>query len=398
MAAEATATAIEAEVEAARRAREDAAASLRSAESQARAAATWEQYRSAAGRYNTQIRALVEEMSTVLVVGDRNPRDALEEEDRVAVQALDASTTAATEAQVRGATASSALEILAGHEDRCPTCLRPFGEGEHAIAMAAHDQEQTDYGADIGARQREAALARERVSQIAQFSRALSEIQPPSQPDEPDPGPPEEGLLDSARVLATETSERLGAVSNRLDIARESLSSLRQAVADQEALVTAEREDIVLAITQKALSDSATRYMSDRVEPLTAEISQRWKLVFGEEGLRLNTDGALSLSHGEVDLALQEFSGGERATALLVTRLLLAASATRVSTMWFDEPLEHLDPRRRAAVAQTIVRAAQLGAVDQIIVTTYEDGIARRLAATAPDHVQVTYARKGSSE
>ena len=66
--------------------------------------------------------------------------------------------------------------------------------------------------------------------------------------------------------------------------------------------------------------------------------------------------------------------------------------------MWFDEPLEHLDPRRRAAVAQTIVRAAQLGAVDQIIVTTYEEEIARRLATTAPDHVQVTYARKGSTD
>ena len=392
------ATTIEAEVVAARAARENASASLRSAESRARASAAWEQYRGAADEYNTQILALVDEMSSVLVVGDRNPRDALDEADRVAAQALAESSTAATEAQVRAATAASAAELLAANEDRCPTCLRPFSEGEHATAVAAQGHEQTDSGLEIETYQREAALARERVAQIAEFSRALSELRPPTQPDEQDPGPPEEGLLESARLLATEASERLGAVSNRLDIARESLSSLRQAVADQEALVTTEREDIVLAITQKALSDSATRYMSDRVEPLTAEISQRWKLVFGGEGLRLNTDGALSLSHGEVDLALQEFSGGERATALLVTRLLLAASATRVSTMWFDEPLEHLDPRRRAAVAQTIVRAAQLGAVDQIIVTTYEEEIARRLATTAPDHVQVTYARKGSTD
>ena len=84
---------------------------------------------------------------------------------------------------------------------------------------------------------------------------------------------------------------------------------------------------------------------------------------------------------------------GERSTALLVTRLLLAGSATRAPTVWFDEPLEHLDPRRRAATAQTIVRAAQAGAVGQLLVTTYEEGLARRLAATAPDTVELTYAR-----
>ena len=91
-----------------------------------------------------------------------------------------------------------------------------------------------------------------------------------------------------------------------------------------------------------------------------------------------------------------DLSGGERATALIVTRLLLANSLARASSVWFDEPLEHLDPRRRAAIAQTMVSAVQAGTVGQILVTTYEENLARRLAAAAPDTVALTYATTDS--
>lgn len=70
--------------------------------------------------------------------------------------------------------------------------------------------------------------------------------------------------------------------------------------------------------------------------------------------------------------------------------MLLAGSAARMSSIWFDEPLEHLDPRRRAAVARTLVQAARVGTVDQILITTYEETLARRLAASDPDLVALT--------
>src|SRR5271156_4332871 len=66
------------------------------------------------------------------------------------------------------------------------------------------------------------------------------------------------------------------------------------------------------------------------------------------DGLHLRPDGQLQVGHAEIDLELPNLSGGELATALLVTRLVLAASATRASCLWLDEPLEHLDPVRRA--------------------------------------------------
>jgi len=76
----------------------------------------------------------------------------------------------------------------------------------------------------------------------------------------------------------------------------------------------------------------------------------------------------------------------------LITRLLLAAGTTKIPTGWFDEPLEHLDPRRRAAVARTLVRASQTKTVRQVIITTYEERIARQLAAADPENVRVVSA------
>jgi hypothetical protein len=149
----------------------------------------------------------------------------------------------------------------------------------------------------------------------------------------------------------------------------------------------------VAEVTQKTLNAVADRYLTERIEPLAHEVSRRWKLVFGSDGLQFGFDGQLRLHNGDIDLALGDLSGGERATALMVTRLLLVGTVARASTIWFDEPLEHLDPRRRAAVARTLLLAAQAGAVGQILVTTYEEGIARRLAAMAPETVDLTYAR-----
>lgn len=385
---------IETDIDEARTARAQAAETLQFVEARAAAAAAWGRYRGEASDYQSRLRDLVAEMSSALAVSDDEPAAVLAGAERDATNALNASVQAITEARLRAAGSASAVELLSEDTGRCPTCLRPLTASERSAALEAHGHEQASSHDEVEARERETAVARERLEAIARFRQALSALRVPTEPHEPDPGPQDEAAVATARQQLAETSERLGALNGRLETAQQELASLRRAAADQVALVAVEKEDVVLSIAQKALTTVATRYMTDRVEPLTHEVATRWKLVFGAEGLHLDADGVLTLAHGDVDLALQEFSGGERSTALLVTRLLLAASATRVSTMWFDEPLEHLDPRRRAAVAQTIVRAAQLGAVGQVVVTTYEEEIARRLEGTAPEDVQLTYARK----
>jgi DNA repair exonuclease SbcCD ATPase subunit len=384
---------LKADLEAAAVERQAAADATTELEAAAAAAASWERYREDAQTYSDRIRTLVAEMADVLDVGDKDSRTAIEVGEREAAAALEGSITAKTAAEVRAAAAASAADLLAAPAGRCPTCLRPLSEHERIVALASHGETTGDARTEIKRRDRETTQARERLAAISQLSRALNELRAPIEPDQPDPGRQAKAALDDARKRASDLAERHGALTAQLQAAQRQLAELRRAAEDQSALAAAAREDLFLEVTYKILNAVADRYLSERIEPLAYDIGCRWKLLFGNEGLRFGADGQLSFAHGGIDLALADLSGGERSTALLVTRLLLAGSATRASMVWFDEPLEHLDPRRRAAVAQTIVRAAQAGAVGQLLVTTYEEGLARRLAATAPDIVELIYAR-----
>lgn len=384
---------LEAAAQAAVDERRAAAEAVGDLEAAATLAANWERYRQDARVYSDRIRSLVVEMANVLDVGDQDPHTAVAAGEREAAAALDGSVAAKTAAEVRAAAAASAADLLAAATDHCPTCLRPLTNDEREVALASHGHTGGDARGEIERHEQETVQARRRLSTISQFGRALNELRAPVEPERDDPGPDAATALADARQRESDLAERHGAIIAQLEATRRTLADLRRAAADQSALVAAAREDLIAEVTEKTLNSVADRYLAERIEPLAHEIGRRWKLVFGSEGLRFGSDGRLSFNHGDVALALADLSGGERATALLVTRLLLAGSVARAPSIWFDEPLEHLDPRRRAAVARTIVLAAQAGAVGQILVTTYEEGLARRLAATAPDTVELTYAR-----
>lgn len=383
---------LEAELEATSAQRQRLAEEIAALEPAARLATRWDQYRTEAAAFNEKATALAEQMAEAIEVGERDLLTAIDENQREVAAALADTTEATTVAEVRVAQSATAGQLLAGASGQCPTCLRPLSDHERDAALAAHGQVGESTDTDIQRHREEARRLRARLTAISRFTAALSKLRPPVEPGEPDPGPAATAALADARGRGVELAEKHGAITAQLRSARQRLTDLDTAVADQAALVAASREDLVLEVTQNSMTALADRYLTQRINPLATEISHRWKLLFGSEGLRFGAHGQLTFSEGGVDLLLEDLSGAERATAVLVTRLLLAASATRASTIWFDEPLEHLDPARRAAVAQTLVRAAQAGAIDQILVTTYEEGLARRLQATAPDTVALTYA------
>jgi ABC-type lipoprotein export system ATPase subunit len=53
-----------------------------------------------------------------------------------------------------------------------------------------------------------------------------------------------------------------------------------------------------------------------------------------------------------------------------------------VRILWLDEPLEHLDPRNRR-IASLLVKASEESQTRQIVATTYEEAVARRLDEAA---------------
>jgi DNA repair exonuclease SbcCD ATPase subunit len=372
-----------------RTAAEEAATQLEQAASMAR---EWADYRRAVRAYDEQVSELVVRMADTVQVVGADLAAAITSGEREASDELESSLAARAAAEIQAVRASSGAELLTDPADHCPTCLRPLSPAERERALQAHGGARHAAHTLIEQRDRETARARARLTAITRFRDALNALRAPAEPDGQDPGDDVVVGLAEARGYTSVLAERRGQAAARLDAARTELSSLRQAARDRSKLIAAARQDSVMEVAERTIQQLADRYLTDYIEPIAHEVGRRWKLVFGADGLHFDADGNLTVSHGDASLSVGDLSGGERSTALIVTRLLLANSLARASCLWFDEPLEHLDPRRRAAVAQTLVSAVQAGTVGQILVTTYEEHLARRLAAAAPETVALTYA------
>lgn len=389
---------LEAEERTARQDREEAFAKVGNLDAIAAHTLAWNQYRDQAEAYRTRTQRLLKEMSGALTDAGDDPTASLAPRQHRVAAAVEESIAATSDAEIRLARSASAAELLADVAERCPTCLRPLSEHERQTALDAHGRDGGGAREQITELREQTTRLRNELALIGRFSAELSRLVAPAEPEHPDPGPHALEVLREAREDSDAMAQAHGGALARVDAARRELEQLKAAASDQVNLVRLAREDVVLDVAQRSVTRVADRYLVERVAPLATEIAQRWKLLFGADGLHLRPDGQLQVGHAEIDLELPDLSGGERATALLVTRLVLAASATRASCLWLDEPLEHLDPVRRAGVAATLVRAAQTKSVEQILITTYEGELAQRLAASAPDVVKLTYVRSADGD
>lgn len=374
------------------RERHDVRQRIAEAEEGARTADAWEAYRSQTTLYNDALGKLVADMNDALSVRTTDPGVALEAARQGAESELAEAHQAATAAERDAALAATAAQLLADGPDICPTCLRPLSDEECAVALQAHGV--TTAAADTQTRRARATtgLAEQQLRTIGEFTRRLDRLQRPAPPTGEDPGSAPAATLAELRIAEGELAERIGETRARLAATTTALRAAQEQAESAAKLQRAATQELLTGTTASVLEAVADRYLNERIEPLQADIEHRWKLVFGTEGLLLDPSGHIRLRHGDRELGAEDMSGGERAVAGVIVRLLVTAAATNIATIWFDEPLEHLDPRRRVGIAQSLVHAAAAGTVDQIVATTYEEGIVRRLALAAPDLVAVVYA------
>lgn len=372
--------------------REELQPRLVASEHAAHLAALWDAYRADVSVYNRQVQQLLAEISDLMTVDPASPATALAEARAEAERELESARAAIAQADRAAVIAATAADLLAEPVDVCPTCLRPLSEDERLATLHAHGATRTEAASQTEQATTEVVRARQHMEAISEFTRRLDRIRPPTAPDSDDPGPVAATELAELRTHDSTLSEQLGETRARRDTARSSLQRARANAEDAARLYQAAREELLLETTANVLESVADRYLSDRIEPLARDVAHRWKLLFDTEGLELDPAGQITLRHGDAGIGLDDMSGGERAVAGIIVRLLVTAAATRIPAVWFDEPLEHLDPRRRAAVAQMLVQAVATGTVDQIVVTTYEEGIAHHLEVAAPDLVTVIYA------
>ena len=369
--------------------RDQAVARMNEATEMVHTAEEWARFRTGMSERTKNLEDIAEQVSALLqrAVTSDAVIDALAESE----QSIEGSV---SEAETRAATARGKSELIAGAMSQlqgagavCPTCLRPMSEHEAGRAEEEHRKHLRDLDVEIAEAQEEATQRRSALQEVRELLRQARALPVPL---EPEAGSPDSDLT---------------AVQAALERGRDEVRTLDQRIAElaaagqshQAALQTMEEDEAVarrlellyreegIALAARDAFESTGRQITERyIEPLAQEVEARWKRMFGGGGLNLSPEGHITRQLGGRTLGFSSLSGGEKVWALLLTRLLVAGASTRAPFVWLDEPLEHLDPRLRKVVAGTLAKAASGTGLRQVVVTTYESELARRLMEDVP--------------
>ena len=281
------------------------------------------------------------------------------------------------------ATAEQAVRLLDGDHGVCPTCMRPLPAHQRASAISEHRTQRADAQAD-GRRLEEARRARQ--THALAVSRLLAQFEALQSPsiDSGATNVPTRAAADAFYQRASsefdEHNQRLGAVQSRLESLKDQISSDDQTRQVERNFRLAYRREAATFAGARVLRKAADHVIKSRIEPMAKEVRGRWKHLFTNNGLTFRPDGSITRVRDGEELGWDSLSGGERTWARIVTHLIVMATTTSLPFAWFDEPLEHLDPQLRHAVAATLATATRGGSPRQLLVTTYEHGIAQQLA------------------
>jgi DNA repair exonuclease SbcCD ATPase subunit len=287
-------------------------------------------------------------------------------------------------------------ERLDSAHDDCPVCRRPLDDVTIEFAHVSTDAEIHNL------REANESLALDEA-RLLQDLKAVRELRAgvlriPALGPEPEAEPHEDTVQPSSELalLAQVAREALVEASTEHRRAKDALDTELAAASANDDLIRLWAEAANLQAAKDSTQATLTELLEGTVAPLAAEISQRWTSLFPDRGAITTTPaGQITRTLNGIGLPYEAFSAGESMGAILLLRLLVVQMATNASFCWFDEPLEHLDPDTRRDVANLLSRVTNTnGPLKQVVVTTYEDQLARRLQDRDPDHVQLVYVRQ----
>ena len=279
--------------------------------------------------------------------------------------------------------AEQAVRLLDGDNAVCPTCMRPLAHHERVSAIAVHRTQRAEAQGEARRLEEARGASQTHAQGVSRLLAQLAALHTPSL----DAGLADVPTRDAASALFQEASaaldehnRQLGGVQSRLSSLKAQIASDDQSQEEERNLRLAYRREAAARAGAQVLRDAANYVIESRIEPLASEVRGRWKHLFTNNGLTFRPDGSITRLRGDEELGWDTLSGGERTWARIVTHLIVMATTTSLPFAWFDEPLEHLDPQVRHAVAATLATATRGGSPRQLLVTTYEHGIAQQLA------------------
>ena len=339
-------------------------------------------------RYEQQRSQLMDEIEVTLgrPVGP-DSKEAVSSELRAELEKSERTVSEMTEGVVTARSVINSAEqagrLLDGDNAVCPTCMRPLAHHERVSAIAVHRTQRAEAQGEARRLEEARGASQTHAQGVSRLLAQLAALHTPSL----DAGLADVPTRDAASALFQEASaaldehnRQLGGVQARLLSLKAQIASDDQSQEEERNLRLAYRREAAARAGAQVLRDAANYVIESRIEPLASEVRGRWKHLFTNNGLTFRPDGSITRLRGDEELGWDTLSGGERTWARIVTHLIVMATTTSLPFAWFDEPLEHLDPQVRHAVAATLATATRGGSPRQLLVTTYEHGIAQQLA------------------
>ena len=339
-------------------------------------------------RYEQQHSQLMDEIEVTLgrPVGP-DSKEAVSSELRAELEKSERTVSEMTEGVVTARSVINSAEqagrLLDGDNAVCPTCMRPLAHHERVSAIAVHRTQRAEAQGEARRLEEARGASQTHAQGVSRLLAQLAALHTPSL----DAGLADVPTRDAASALFQEASaaldehnRQLGGVQSRLLSLKAQIASDDQSQEEERNLRLAYRREAAARAGAQVLRDAANYVIESRIEPLASEVRGRWKHLFTNNGLTFRPDGSITRLRGDEELGWDTLSGGERTWARIVTHLIVMATTTSLPFAWFDEPLERLDPQVRHAVAATLATATRGGSPRQLLVTTYEHGIAQQLA------------------
>jgi DNA repair exonuclease SbcCD ATPase subunit len=379
--------------------RTEAEQALAAARAAAEARTRYEAWKATSDRYTAVATVVATEAAGVLGRTEPLPIDSLapdlEGAETTAVETLDEVRRRRASLAGRAEAIRGGLAELEDAEGSCPVCRRPLEPDDVAAARAGHERDLAALDAELGSLDETAAVRL--VTELRQLRHRLVNEplpgEPPPQPD-PDQAPvsEEEAMVRFEAAVATAAERR--AILAEAVRRREAGESAK---GELEAVTAAFERSATLEAAAAALDAARLRILTESVEPLEELLADNWRNLFVDRpGVGLDGDGAVSRRIGDELLAYEQFSDGEKMVTQLLLRVLVLRATTRLGFFWVDEPLEHLDPDARRALAVLLAQAPEDPSFRQVLVTTYEEPLIRRLRGSIPN-THLVYVRPSAA-